>query len=92
MKYELFYTNRFKKDLKKCLKRGLNTTLIEEVLDLLQQEGVLPTKYKPHKLKGKYKGCWECHIQPDWLLVWQQDDEKLILLLLNTGSHSDIFK
>ena len=52
----------------------------------------LPPKYKQHKLTGNHKDEWECHIRPNWLLVWQQQDDTLILLLLNTGSHSDIFK
>ena len=48
-------------------------------------------EYRPHKLQGKYKGCWECHINPDWLLVWEQDDRQLRLILVDTGSHSDLF-
>lgn len=52
---------------------------------------MLPSEYKAHKLSGKFQGNWECHIQPDWLLVWQQKDEELILLLIDTGSHSDLF-
>ena len=64
---------------------------IYHAIELLRQTGSLPAKYKPHKLSGKYKGCWECHIQPDWLLVWQQNDKELILLFTNTGTHSDLF-
>ena len=63
----------------------------KEVVDLLTENGSLPPKYKPHKLSGNYSGCWECHIQNDWLLIWKQDDKVLTLLFLNTGSHSDIF-
>ena len=51
--------------------------LFRKVAHLLEINGTLPTKYKPHKLKGNYKDCWECHIQPDWLLIWQQNDKKL---------------
>lgn len=58
---------------------------------LLEQDGKLPNKYKPHKLSGNFSECWECHIKPDWLLIWQQFDDELILLLLNTGTHSDLF-
>lgn len=89
--WSLSYTTRFKKDVKRCKKRGLDLALLETAISILQAEGGLPEKYKPHKLSGKYSGCWECHIQPDWLLVWQQTDNDLIILLTNTGTHSDLF-
>jgi len=66
-------------------------SLLQVVIDLLQKEGKLPQKYKPHNLSGNYKDCWECHIKPDWLLVWKQNDTELILLFLDTGTHSDLF-
>lgn len=91
MSYSLDYTKRFKKSLKRCLKRGLDLKQIEEVVQLLVDDGVLPAKYKPHKLHGNYDGVWECHINPDWLLMWLQDNGKLTLLMLDTGSHSDLF-
>ncbi|MDR0834418.1 MAG: type II toxin-antitoxin system YafQ family toxin [Candidatus Symbiothrix sp.] len=53
--------------------------------------GVLPSKYKAHQLKGKYHNIMECHIQPDWLLVWEQNNEKLTLIMMKTGTHSDLF-
>ena len=65
---------------------------IREVLQLLAQTGTLPQKYHPHTLSGKYSDHWECHIKPDWLLLWKQNNEELLLLMTNTGSHSDIFK
>jgi mRNA interferase YafQ len=89
--YTICYTNRFKQDLKRCIKRGLDCSKLEKVIDLLQNEGNLPKEYRAHKLTGKYSECWECHIKPDWLLVWQQNDSDLIILLMNTGSHSDLF-
>ncbi len=92
MKYRLRTTHQFEKDLKRCLKRGLSIDKLKEVLDILVNNGVLPAKYKPHKLQGNRKGEWECHIEPDWLLVWEQNDRELTLLLLNTGTHSDLFK
>ncbi|UOE42489.1 type II toxin-antitoxin system YafQ family toxin [Chryseobacterium suipulveris] len=55
------------------------------------ESGTLPKKYKPHKLSRNYANCWECHIKPDWLLIWQHNDQELILLFLNTGTHSDLF-
>ncbi len=91
MAYKLKTTRRFEKDLKRCIKRGLPMDRFREVVRLLVCNGSLPSEYNPHKLKGNRKGEWECHIQPDWLLVWLQDNYELTLLLLNTGSHSDIF-
>ena len=61
------------------------------VLDILQEKGQLPAEYRPHRLHGNYEGCWECHITSDWLLIWQQDDKQLRLILVDTGSHSDLF-
>lgn len=92
MKYIVKTTNAFDKSLKKCIKRGLDRNLLVNIIDILSKEGCLPAEYKPHKLKGKYIGRWECHIQPDWLLIWDQNDEELVLLLLETGTHSDLFK
>lgn len=89
--YTVKYTSQFKRDYKLCKKRGLNITLLDTVIRLLATDGVLPAQYRPHKLSGSFQGCWECHVQPDWLLVWQQFDDELILHLTNTGSHSDLF-
>ena len=90
--YEVVYTGQFRRSLRLCVRRGLDISAFKTVLDILQSEGSLPPEYRPHKLKGKkYQGCWECHIQPDWLLVWQQDDNILRLILVDTGTHSDLF-
>ena len=91
MKYEVVYTGQFKKSLRLCVRRGLNIDDFTTVLNILQSEGKLPPEYRPHRLLGKYKGCWECHIDPDWLLIWEQDDRQLCLVLVDTGSHSDLF-
>lgn len=91
MKYVVRFSNLFKKSFKKCLKRGCDEADFRKVLAILCEKGTLPLEYKPHKLKGKYKGYWECHINPDWLLVWEQNDTELILILVDTGSHSDLF-
>ena len=91
MKYKVRYSGRFKKSFKLCKRRGLNITHFETVVRLLAETGTLPSKYRPHLLTGNYAGIWECHIEPDWLLLWKQDNEELILLLLDTGSHADIF-
>jgi mRNA interferase YafQ len=89
--YAITYTRQYHKSVKLCRKRGYDLNLLEKVISLLEESGKLPIQYKPHKLSGKYEGCWECHIKPDWLLVWMQDGQELILLLLDTGTHSDLF-
>ncbi len=89
--YRITTTNRFEKDVKLCIKRGYDISLLKKVMSLLAGTGSLPEKYKPHKLSGKYVNCWECHIKPDWLLIWQQNDKELVLLFMNTGTHSDLF-
>ena len=89
--YEINQLNRFKRDVKKAKSRGLNMKLLDEVVTLLATEGKLPVHYKPHKLKGKYNGFWECHIQPDWLLIWDQKDEIRLISLIRAGTHSDLF-
>lgn len=91
MKYSITYSNSFDKSLKKCLKRGLNVELLREVIKILENTGTLPYQYRPHKLSGNYAGCWECHIQNDWLLIWKQNDATLTLLFIDTGTHSDLF-
>lgn len=89
--YSIDYTNRFKKDLKRCQKRGLDLQLILDAIALLKTTGTLPMSYRPHKLSGNRDGQWECHIQPDWLMTWQQNGMELTLLFLQTGTHSDLF-
>ena len=91
MSYIVKTTNRFDKDLIRCQKRGLDMRLIHDAIKLLEANGKLPADYKPNKLKGNLKGVWECHIQPDWIMTWNQNDQQLTLLFLQTGSHSDIF-
>ncbi len=94
MKYSIDYAGSFKKDYKRLKKRGLPVDLLKEAITILVKTGTLPPEYRPHKLKGNYAGKWECHIDgknSDWLMVWDQNDSKLTLLLLRTGSHSDIF-
>ena len=91
MKYTVKYSTLFKRSFKKCMKRGCNPELFKEALAILAETGSLPKKYQPHPLKGNYKGCMECHITPDWLLIWKQNDKELILVLVDTGSHSDLF-
>lgn len=89
--YTIERTNSFKKAFKRCVKRGLDVSLFETAINILVETGTLPKKYRPHKLSGQYRELWECHISPDWLLIWSQNDETLTLILIDTGSHSDIF-
>lgn len=91
MKYRILATKRFQKDVKRCQKRNLPMDRLKNVIRLLESAGSLPSEYRPHKLSGIYDGKWECHIMSDWLLVWEQDDDELVLLMTNTGTHSDIF-
>ena len=85
------YSSKFKKDFKVIIKRGYNISLFEEVLTLLREETPLPEKYNDHALKGNYIGHRECHITPDWLLIYQIIESELVLYLSRTGTHSDLF-
>jgi len=89
--YSIDYSNRFKKDVRRCVKRGLDIGALRTAVSLLAETGTLPPQYKAHKLIGHYAGLWECHIEPDWLMVWDQNDTAMKLLFLQTGTHSDIF-
>ena len=91
MKYTLRFTGEFKRSLKKCLKRGYDERHLTDVLSILATKGRLPEKYRPHMLHGQYAGYWECHITPDWLLIWTQNDNELVLVMTDTGTHSDLF-
>ncbi len=85
------FTSQFKKDFKLCQKRGLPLPELHAIVSKLAADEPLPTKHRPHVLKGEYNGCWECHIRPDWLLVWVRDEEAGELRLTRTGTHSDLF-
>ena len=85
------YQAAFKKDYKRIVKRGYDMRLLEKVIELLANQKPLPEKNRDHQLSGYYAGCRECHITPDWLLIYEVADEELILYLTRTGSHSDLF-
>lgn len=89
--YSVEYTGAFRKDVKLCAKRGLNIQLLQDAITILARDGKLPSEYRPHILSGKYDGIWECNIKGDWLMTWRQYDDRLELLMLNTGTHSDLF-
>lgn len=92
MKYEVKFTNQFKKDLKLAKKQNKNTDNLSEVINVLANGGVLEAKYCDHSLTGKYSGIRECHIEPDWLLVYEIKNEVLVLMLYRLGTHSELFK
>lgn len=85
------YHSTFKKDYKKIVKRGYDIRLLETVIGLLAEQKPLPEKYRDHNLIGNYSGCRECHITPDWLLIYEINEDELVLYLIRTGSHSDLF-
>jgi len=87
--FDIEYTTQFKKDVKLCYKRNLDLQQLENVIKLLAETGALPAKYKPHPFPNR--GVMECHIQPDWLLIWKQHDDTMFLMLLESGTHSDLF-
>ena len=89
--YEIVPSGKFKKDLKAAIKRGYDMRLIDDVVSKLANGETLPEKNKDHALSGNYARCRECHITPDWLLIYEIDNGELLLYLTRTGSHSDLF-
>ena len=89
--YRIRFTGEFKRQMKICERRGYDMEQLRTAIRILSLEGKLPAEYKAHKLHGDRQSQWECHIQPDWLLIWEQHDQELILIMLNTGTHSDLF-
>ena len=85
------FTNQYKKSYKLLIKRGLNIKLLDDVVEMLKDGKTLDKRYKDHALEGKYNKFRECHIKPDWLLIYLVEDDVMILTLIDTGSHSDIF-
>ena len=90
-KYNVKFTTQFKKDYKLAMKRGLNIQLLQDVVSTLSMGETLPEKNKDHALTGNWVGHRECHILPDWLLVYRIEDGVLVLTLARTGTHSDLF-
>ena len=91
MSEQVILSSQFKKDYKLAMKRGLPIEELDNVIRLLVEDDPLPEKYKDHDLSGSWKGFRECHIQPDWLLIYRFFNNNLILTLSRTGSHSDLF-
>ncbi len=92
MKYEVRFTNQFKKDVKLAKKQGKDIDKLFDVIGMLANGNQLDEKYRDHDLSGNYKGCRECHIEPDWLLIYEIFDDVLVLMLNRVGSHSELFK
>lgn len=90
-KYKIKPSSQFKKDLKLAQKRGLKIEKLQQVVGILASGFTLPEQYHNHPLKGNYVGCMECHIQPDWLLIYKIKDDELLITLARTGTHSDLF-
>ncbi len=90
-KYIVKSTTQFKKDFKLAMKRGLKIELLEEVIAVLAMGEELSEKYKDHALTGNWDGHRECHVLPDWLLLYRIEDDVLVLTLTRTGTHSDLF-
>lgn len=91
-KYEVQFSKRFKKSYKRAIKRGKDLSKLEKVVELLADGEPLPEQYRNHNLIGDYEGFKECHIEPDWLLIYRYLNNILVLELFDTGSHSDLFK
>ncbi len=89
--YNIRPTSKFQKDLKRAKRRGYDITLLAEIIKKLAAGELLPAKNRDHDLSGDYAGCRECHITPDWLLIYEVDGNDLILYLTRTGTHSDLF-
>lgn len=89
--YDIVFTSKMKKDVKLMKKRNKNLNLLVDILDKLANGEVLPAKNKDHQLSGSWQGFRECHIEPDWLLIYRIDNSELILFATSTGSHSDLF-
>ena len=93
IKYEVKYTSTFKKNLKKLTKQNKNLDEMFSLIERIANKEKLEHKFKNHKLRDdkNYKNCFECHIEPDWLLIYQYNEDNLILLLVNSGTHSELF-
>ena len=91
MKREIIWTTQFKKDYKRMMKRRSDINLIDDIIRKLANGELLPKVNRDHALSGNWSGYRECHIQPDWLLIYRLDDDVLVLTLTRTGTHSDLF-
>ena len=91
MSYEVKYTSRFKRDYKRMQRRGKDVQKLLDVIDMLREGQTLPPQYQDHPLHNNYEGHRDCHIEPDWVLIYYKSETTLVLSLTRTGSHSDVF-
>lgn len=91
MKYEVKFTSQFKRDLKLARKQGKDIDKLFDVISTIAEGGKLDKKHRDHNLSGDYAGCRECHVEPDWLLVYEVMDKVLVLMLYRVGTHSELF-
>ncbi len=91
MKRQVIWTGQFKKDYRLAMKRHMNIDLLDDAIRRIAEGKELDKKFKDHELSGNWKGHRECHIQPDWLLIYRIDDDVVTLTLSRTGTHSDLF-
>lgn len=92
MKYKIKFTKKFKKDLKLAKKQGKDIEKLFDIIERIAKDETLDERYRDHSLTGNYKGTRECHIEPDFLLIYEKIEEVLVLSLVRTGSHSDLFR
>ncbi len=92
MKYKIKFTSQFKKDFKRAMKRGLDEAKFSSILMILGEGTPIPEQYRDHSLSGRWVNHRELHIEPDWLLIYYREESVLVLTLVRTGSHSDLFK
>ena len=92
MKYEIVFTSRFRKDVKLAKKQHKDLDAMYQVIEKLANGEKLDVKYRDHDLSGNYAGCRECHIEPDWIMIYEIIDDVLVLSLIRIGSHSDLFR
>ena len=88
---EVVLSNQFRRDLKRAVWRGRDIALLEKIVNNLAERRPLPESNRDHSLTGNWSGYRECHIQPDWLLIYKVSDDELLLLLMRTGTHADLF-
>lgn len=91
MKYEVKFTGQFKRDLKLARKQGKDIDKLFDVINMIAEGEKLDEKYRDHSLSGDYAGCRECHVEPDWLLIYEVMDKILVLILYRVGTHSELF-
>lgn len=91
MTYRVTTTKRFEREVARCVKRGYDMKELRNIITKLSETGTLPKEYKPHKLKGDFEGTMECHVKPDWLLIYEKAESIRLISLLRTGTHADLY-